>query len=142
MKTAKQSKREAKQLFRLCLVGQTLDESRVRMVVRRVLESRPRGYLSLLGFFLKLVKLDDSQHTAEIRCAVPLSPGLQARVRARIESVYGPGVTSSFVQEPSLIGGMRIKVGSDVYDGSIQSRLAALATSFGIASTNGQYAKA
>jgi F-type H+-transporting ATPase subunit delta len=142
MMTAKQAKREAKQLFRLCLVDRKLDEDRARQVVERILQSKPRGYLRLLGFFLKLLKLDYSQRTAEIECAVPLSPGLQARVQAGIENVYGHGITSLFVQNPSLIGGMRIKVGSDVYDGSIRSRLAALATSFGIVSTNGKYARA
>ena len=35
-----------------------------------------------------------------------------------------------FAQNPALIGGMRIKVGSDVYDGSVQARLAALQESF------------
>jgi F-type H+-transporting ATPase subunit delta len=140
MMTAKQAKREAKQLFRLCLVGRKLDEERTRMVVERILQSKPRGYLRLLGFFLKLVKFDYFQRTAQIECAVPVSPALQARVQAGIESVYGQGITSLFVLNPALIGGMRIKVGSDVYDGSIRSRLATLAKSFGIASTNGQYA--
>jgi F-type H+-transporting ATPase subunit delta len=36
----------------------------------------------------------------------------------------------NFVQNPALIGGLRIKVGSDVYDGSVQARLNKLAESF------------
>ena len=36
----------------------------------------------------------------------------------------------TFDQNPALIGGLRVKVGSDVYDGSIQARLKALAESF------------
>ena len=39
---------------------------------------------------------------------------------------YGAGLNFTFRQNPALIGGMRIQVGSDVYDGSIQSRLAQL----------------
>jgi len=44
--------------------------------------------------------------------------------------VYGPGLIFDFRQSAALIGGMRIKVGSDVYDGSVQARLNALVESF------------
>jgi len=36
----------------------------------------------------------------------------------------------SFAHSPALIGGMRVKVGSDVYDGSVQARLATLEARF------------
>jgi F0F1-type ATP synthase delta subunit len=39
-------------------------------------------------------------------------------------------LTTSFKENPALIAGMRIKVGSDVYDGSIQAHLAAIEESF------------
>ncbi|HZF01956.1 MAG TPA: F0F1 ATP synthase subunit delta, partial [Methylomirabilota bacterium] len=55
---------------------------------------------------------------------------LQASVQASLTQTYGPGLNISFGQNPALIGGMRIKVGSDVYDGSIHARLAALKESF------------
>lgn len=140
MKTARQTRREAKQLFRLCLVNKRVDEGRVRQVVEKVLQSRRRGYLALLGNFLRLLKLDYARHTAEIESAVPLPADLKTRVQAGIEDVYGPGITALFAQNPGLIGGMRIRVGSDVYDGSVRSGLAALAKSFEITSTNGSYA--
>jgi F-type H+-transporting ATPase subunit delta len=57
---------------------------------------------------------------------------LQARVRESLESAYGAGVTTAFVHNPALIGGMRIQIGSDVYDGSVRSKLAALERSLGI----------
>ena len=44
--------------------------------------------------------------------------------------MYGNGLNISFTQNPGLIGGLRIKVGSDVFDGSVQARLAALAETF------------
>jgi F-type H+-transporting ATPase subunit delta len=40
---------------------------------------------------------------------------------------YGGGFKTLFSENPALIGGMRIKVGSDVYDGSLRTKLAALA---------------
>ena len=122
--------REAKQLFRLCVLNGSLDEGRVRQVVQRVIESKRRGYLVLLARFQRLVKLDHDQHTAEVESAVPLPADLRASVQAALRSVYGPGIDILFAHRPALIGGMRVKVGSDVYDGSVQSGLAALERNF------------
>lgn len=130
MKTTKQARSEAKRLFRLCLRNGLLEESRVRQVVQRVMEGKRRGYLVLLSQFLRLVKLDQDRHTAEVESAAPLPPDLRASVQARLESVYGPGIDILFTQRPALIGGVRVKVGSDVYDGSVQAGLAALEKSF------------
>jgi len=132
IRTSKQARRDAKQLFRLCLVNGRLDESRVRQVVQRVLQSRRRGYLTLLSYFQRLVKLDCVRHTANVESAVPLPADLQSSVRSGLEGVYGVGLTTLFAHNPALIGGMRVKVGSDVYDGSVQSGLAALEKRLGI----------
>jgi F-type H+-transporting ATPase subunit delta len=98
--------------------------------VQQVVQAKPRGYVAILSHFQRLVKLDVERRTARVESAVPLEPAVQASVQSSLTRVYGPGVNSSFVQNPSLIGGMRIKVGSDVYDGSVQARLAALQESF------------
>jgi len=130
MKTTKQARRAATQLFRLCLVNGSLDEGRVRQVVHRVIEGKRRGYLALLSFFQRLVKLECALHTAEVESAVPLPADLRATVEAGLQSAYGLRINILFAHRPELIGGMRIKVGSDVYDGSVRSGLAALETTF------------
>jgi F-type H+-transporting ATPase subunit delta len=130
MRSSKQSRRDAKILFRSCLVNGLLDESRVRQLVGRVLEARPRGYQPALEQFQRLVKLDLDRRSAKVESALPLPPDMQESVRARLAQAYGTGLNISFAQNPALIGGMRIKVGSDVYDGSVQARLAALQESF------------
>ncbi len=43
---------------------------------------------------------------------------------------YGAALRTTFVLQPALIGGLRIQVGSDVYDGSVRAGLAALERSF------------
>lgn len=130
MKTSKQIRREGKQLFRLCLVNGSLDELRVREVVQAVLESKCRGTHALLSRFLRLVRLELSQHTAEVESATLLSADLRARVLTGLEQAYGPGTIASFSLKPALIGGMRIRVGNDVYDGSVKAGLAALEKRF------------
>jgi F-type H+-transporting ATPase subunit delta len=122
----KQAKREAKELFRLCLVDSMLDENRVREVVQQVIASGHRASRTILAHFLRLLKLDRAQHMAIVESATPLSPEMRATTNASLTRLYGLGLTTSFSERPSLIGGMRIQVGSDVYDGSVLAWLAAL----------------
>ena len=130
--------REARELFRLCLVNGRLDEGRVLKVVQSVIEFRRRGYLMLLGYFRRLVKLDCEQHTARVESAEPVSDDLRTHVQANLNRAYGPGLAILFVLNPDLIGGMRVQVGSDVYDGSVQAGIAELKKRFGIVYSNGK----
>jgi F-type H+-transporting ATPase subunit delta len=130
MKISKQARREAKELFRSCLANGLLDENRVRQAVQAVIAQKPRGYLAILSHFQRLVKLDLDRRTARVESAAPLSPDVQAAVQSNLGRKYGPGLNVSFAQDPALLGGMRIQVGSDVYDGSVQARLAALREAF------------
>ena len=130
MKISKQARREAKELFRSCVADGFLHENRVRQVVQRVLAAKPRGYLAILSHFERLVRLDVQRRSALIESATPLSPSLQEALKTGLTRRYGPGLSISFSQQPALIGGLRIQVGSDVYDGSVQGRLEALQESF------------
>ncbi len=130
MKISKQARRGAKELFRACFVNGALDASRVRRGVEQVVAQKPRGYFGILSHLQRLVKLEEDRRTAKVESAVPLSPDLRATVESNLIRTYGSGLNISFTQNPSLIGGMRIKVGSDVYDGSIQARLTELQESF------------
>jgi F-type H+-transporting ATPase subunit delta len=130
VKVSKQARREAKGLLRSCLVGGRLDENRVRQALAKVAQQKPRGYAAMLAYFHRLVKLDLERHTARVESAVPLAPPARASLQAGLERRYGGGLQTSFAENPALIGGLRVRVGSDVYDGSIRARLAALEESF------------
>jgi F-type H+-transporting ATPase subunit delta len=130
MKVSKQARREAKQLFRDSFVNGVMDENRVRQVVSKVGQLKPRGYVAILSHFERLVKLEIERRTAKVESAVALSPELQADVKSRLAKIYGQGLNISFAQNPALLGGLKIKVGSDVYDGSVQARLENLVESF------------
>ena len=131
-KTISQVKRQSKLFFRWCLVAGKLDEHRAREVVRLLLESRRRGYMAVLAEFKRLIKIDQATHTATVESAVPLRSELQTRLQESLATAYGEGITTEFSEDSSLIGGIRIRIANDVYDGSVKSRLAALANTFGI----------
>ncbi len=126
MKISKQARREAKSLFRAAQSNGVLDEKRALQVVDAVLASKPRAYVAVLSHFQRLVKLDIDRRTAVVESVVALDEAQQNGVKSALAKRYGAGLNFSFAQNPALIGGMRIKVGSDVYDGSVQSRLAQL----------------
>ena len=130
MKTAKQARREATKLYRMCIVDGVLDQDRVRRVVRRFTAARPRDYVLTLSQFRRLVALDMANHTARVESARRLEPNAQAGLITDLERAYGSGLSATFLENPALIGGMRIQVGSDVYDGSVRSRLAAMEQRF------------
>jgi F-type H+-transporting ATPase subunit delta len=130
MKISKQARRGAKELFRECIVNGVLDENRVRQVVGKVAQAKPRGYLEILSHFQRLLKLEVERRTARVESAVPLSPEIQAEVTGKLGKIYGQGLNISFTQNQALLGGLRIKIGSDVYDGSVQARLEDLVESF------------
>jgi F-type H+-transporting ATPase subunit delta len=130
MKISKQARREAKELFRDCIVNGVMDENRIRNVVGKVAQLKPRGYFAILSHFQRLVKLEIERRTAKVESAAPLSPEVQADVKNKLGKLYGQGLNISFTQNPSLLGGLRIQVGSDVYDGSVQARLDNLVESF------------
>ena len=130
MKISKLEQREARQLYRLCQANGLLNENRVRQTVSLLVSKKPRGYVGILSRLHRLVKLDLEQHAASVESATPLAADLQAEVAARMKTIYGAGLDISFRQNPALIGGLRIQVGSDLYDGSVKTRLEQLEQSF------------
>jgi F-type H+-transporting ATPase subunit delta len=126
MKITKQARHEARQLFRACLANGLLDEDRARQAVRLLLERKPRGFRPLLSQFQRLLQLDTARHTARIESAAELTPQFQAQARADLARNYGGGLNFIFTQNPALLGGVRIQVDGDVYDGSVRARLAGL----------------
>jgi F-type H+-transporting ATPase subunit delta len=130
MTTNRKIKRAARRLFNLCRIDGRYDEARIRDVARRVAASGRHGAVPILWEFLRLVRLDRERQTATVESAAPLPDDVRVTVEAGLARKYGADVATSFALNPSLIGGMRIKVGSHVYDGSIRGRLAALQDKF------------
>jgi F-type H+-transporting ATPase subunit delta len=124
-KTTRRARRQARRLYRACVVKGLLDEDRARHVVARVARARP-----ILSHFQRLVRLDRTRHRAVVECAIPLSPELRASVTSSLSRAYGPGISTTFTDDPGLIGGVRVRVWSDVYDGSVRGALLRLEERF------------
>ncbi len=130
MKSRKEALRIAKKIFAASLKDGQLDGSAVKKVVAKLSESRPRGYLQIANAYWRLVRLEIERNRAIVQSSVPLDEATQARVTADLQKKYGPQIAPEFSVDPSLLGGMKIRVGSDVWDGSVKNRLERLAEQF------------
>ena len=63
---------------------------------------------------------------AEVTSAVALAPEQQARISADLRQRYGDQLAIAFNTDPALIGGLIIRVGDQVLDNSIRTRLSAV----------------
>ena len=130
MKTRRQTLREAKHLFRLCMVDGALDEDRVRQVVRSMIDSGRQGSLKVLSRFHRLVRIAREVRSAKIESPTPLPGNVRTSIESDLTRLYGRGLVTSYADDATLLGGVRITVGSDVFDGSIKARLADLEEQF------------
>jgi len=130
MKSSKEAARVAKKLFKACLVDDQLDDGKVRTVTAKLVEAKPRGYLKLLNAFLRLVRLKVESNRAVIESATGLDETTREQVVGDLQKKYGDRIEAEFRENPDLIAGMRIRVGSDVWDGSVKDRVERLAEKF------------
>lgn len=126
MTSPREARKTARSLFRACMAGGRLDAERVRAVADALATEKPRGYLATLQAFARLVRLELDRRHAVIESAAPLSESELTELRADLTRTHGDDLTFEAAERPELIGGLRVRVGSDVWDGSVRGRLAAL----------------
>ena len=126
MRVTDKARRRARRLFVGCLIDGRPDAARVRLVARHVAASRQRTGLAVLTAFVRLLKSDRVRHTAVVESAASLSESVRADIESSLARLYGSGLDVRFTENIALIAGVHIRVGDDVYDGSVKGRLAAI----------------
>lgn len=119
-------RRQARELFALACEGGRVAPERARQIAERLAAEKPRGAVPVLAEFTRLVRLNLERFHATIETAVPVDPLLQTRLLDAVQRRWGGTLTHQFRVRPELIGGVRIQVGSDVWDASLRARLEAL----------------
>ena len=70
----------------------------------------------------KLAKLKSQLPTATATSAIKLSPAQRQKINKMLEESYGP-INFEEVVDESVVGGLKLRVGSAEYDGTIQTKL-------------------
>jgi F-type H+-transporting ATPase subunit delta len=130
MKISKTAAATARRLFGLCQTGGRLDDDKLRPVLAHLDRTRPREYAAVLAALRKLVRLELERRKVTVESAVELDEATRSRLVATLSGKYGTDLAVEYRINPSILGGLRIRVGNDVFDGSVQGRLDRLAAAF------------
>lgn len=99
------------------LIGEALDEKRQRSLLAEFFSGVKEG---------KVVVIDDQTlagSSAEVTSALPLTEAEQTSVKQDVLSKIGEAATISFRVDPSILGGLIVKIGDRVVDGSVAGQL-------------------
>lgn len=112
---------------------------RVRLLRDAIADAVPRDVLSFLSLLTEKgrinmlsgcvdeydILLREKQRTAEavVTSAVALSDAQLDRLRAALERRTGKRITLRAEVDPSLIGGVSVRIGDSLFDGSLSGRL-------------------
>ncbi len=126
MAADKKTKLLARQLFKLSVVDGQVSADQVSGVLGWVNKNSPRQPLSLLKLYQRLIATELSRSQAVVAHAGPLGGGVIAQIENAMTKKYGRPVTATAAPDSSLLAGIRVRVGDDVYESSAASQLASL----------------
>jgi F-type H+-transporting ATPase subunit delta len=129
MQIPKEARRQARELFEAALdQSGRPDAAKALSIADLLVKSAPRHTLQILKEYTKLIRLELEKHHAVIESAVAVDDSTRATVHQLLEKRDGGTVTIETRVDSSLIGGSRIRLGSEVWDSTVLTRLNALAS--------------
>jgi F-type H+-transporting ATPase subunit delta len=123
MKINKEIRRLSREMLRASFTDGQLDPGRIASLVDSLIAKKPRNYIDVLKNYRRLLRLEVEKRRARIETASEVDREATSKVIENLKKRYGDDLTTEFVVNPRLLGGMRIRVGSDVWDGTVRNRL-------------------
>jgi len=123
MKLNKDARRSARRIFKACFENSRLEENRVRKAFEAISKQKPRGYIGILSELVRLVQHETKKHSLHVESATHLDGSQLEGIQSKIQTRFPQPLKLSHTMNPALIGGLRVKIGSNVWDGSIAARL-------------------
>ena len=123
MKLNKEIRQLSRKMLQASFTDGQLDPGRIASLVDSLVTRKPRNYIDALKNYKRLLRLELEKRRARIDTASEVDPAIRSEIEANLKSKYGNDLSSEFHVDPQLLGGMRIRVGNDVWDGSVRNRL-------------------
>jgi F-type H+-transporting ATPase subunit delta len=126
MAADKQTKLLAKQLFKLSLVDGAVSPEQVAGVLGWVEQHSPRRPVALLKVYHHRIAIELAKSHAEIEHAGPVTDATLRLIEGAMSQRYKRVITASAKPNAKLLAGLRVRVGSDIYESSVAGQLATL----------------
>jgi F-type H+-transporting ATPase subunit delta len=123
MKINKEIRRLSREMLRASFTDGQLDSGRIASLVDSFIARKPRNYIDVLKNYRRLLRLEVEKRRARVETASEVDREATSKVIENLKKRYGDDLATEFVVNPQLLGGMRIRVGSDVWDGTVRNRL-------------------
>lgn len=126
MAADKQTKLLAKQLFKLSVVNGAVSPEQVTGVLGWIEKHQPRHVTSLLKTYHRYIAAELAKSRADVEHAGPINDATLKSIEAAMSKKYGRPITATAKPNGKLLAGIRVRVGSDVYESSVAGQLASL----------------
>ena len=123
MKINKEIRQISRQMLRASFTDGQLDRGKIASLVQSLITKKPRRYIDILQNYKRLLRFEIEKRHATIESASELSPQMSSKILTKLKKKYGNDLTADFIVDPTLLGGMRVRVGSNVWDGTVRNRL-------------------
>jgi F-type H+-transporting ATPase subunit delta len=105
------------------VLGERTNPNVVNAIGLLLEQQRARELPDVLDTLADLASERRQHAVAEVRSAVPLDAGQQQRVAEALSRASGRTVDVKVVVDPSVIGGLVARIGDEIFDGSVRTRL-------------------
>jgi len=129
MKVSKVAQSTARRIFRLCSQSGQMNEEHLRLAITKLTTEKPRDYRGMLQALRRLIRAEVAGKQVTVESATALDEATAVSLQTSLRQKYGEDLNFDFKTNPELLGGLRVRVGNDVFDGSVKARLQRLADS-------------
>ena len=101
------------------------------VLAKRAVAARERTFANTIEGYVTLAAAQRNRVVATVRVAKPLSSDYRERLRAALTRQVGREVAIQEVIDPDVLGGVRVELGDEVFEGTVSGRLEAARRLFG-----------
>ena len=117
---------ERRRELALALVDGKVTATALKLITQAAAHSRGRSLDASLETYATLAAEQRERLVAEVHVAVPLTDEQRSRLVAALVAGYGHDVHLNVVLDPQVVGGISVRIGDELINGSVASRLADL----------------
>jgi len=131
MKISKEAQDTARRFAKICITGEgVVDEAGMNAVIAKLREAKPTNHQAILVSFKHFIETEIKKGLATIESAVELAADVKKGIEDSLTAKYNRTLSFTYQITPELLGGVKIRVGDDLIDNSVQAKIDKLQAAF------------